>query len=344
MISANQNLIYPIALVLSIDIKKTCSSLARTVEISEHKMWRVLGKNSDSATELKELAKRTFRMGKKIYLILDDTLIAKIYSKYIEGSSRNHNSSNNKIEWGLCSIVAMLTDGKIAIPITLRNWMQKEIALTNYKSKADLAKELVEEITKEIRVYVVVMDGLYAHESMMQWLNEQNLQFEMRMHANRVVESENGEVAQLRSHPVLQLKGRQRTKTVRVKWKNLWLHVTAIKRFNKNGGCQIVYQVSNYFASAKKHHKTYSYRWNIEKFFRTAKQHLGLTHCQSRKLDLQINHQLNVFIAYAILQLEQHKLKLESPEAALRRFKNKNLSYLQSRICSSYQIFSSTYA
>ena len=56
-------------------------------------------------------------------------------------------------------------------------------------------------------------------------------------------------------------------------------------------------------------------------FFRTAKQHLGLGDCQSRKLKLQKNHIINVFFAYALLQSKTIKQKLLNPETALRRFK-----------------------
>jgi SRSO17 transposase len=344
MISANQNLQYPIALILSSESKKTCASLARTIKINEHAIWRLLQANTEIKSELIALVHSTFGKNKKLYLILDDTIIAKIYSKYIEGSSNNYNSSSRGVEWGLCSIVALVTDGKVAIPINLRNWTQEEIAKEFYKSKVDLAKELIEETIKQINIDMVVMDGLYAREDMIQWLNERNIRFEMRMHANRIVESECGEVAQLRNHNKLQLKNRQYAKTIRIKWKNIWLYATAIKRFNKYGDFQIIYQVSNYDAPAEKHKKVYKYRWKIEKFFRTAKQHLGLTHCQSRKLDLQINHQLNVFFAYTILQLEQKRKRLRTPEAALKRMKKQKYSSLECRIRSSYQIFGGIYA
>jgi SRSO17 transposase len=62
--------------------------------------------------------------------------------------------------------------------------------------------------------------------------------------------------------------------------------------------------------------RIYGYRWNIEKFFRTAKQSLGLTHCQSTKKKLQENHIMNVFCAYAILECERNKKKLANPEQA----------------------------
>jgi hypothetical protein len=343
MISANQKLYYSISLLLSKEIKKTSASLARTIEVKEHVIWKCLKENQEVVKELKALTVRIF--GKKaIHLIIDDTIIAKIFSKYIEGSSDNYNSSKNKAEWGLCSVVAMITDGKKAIPISLRNWQQEEFVQEDYKSKVELAKELIEEITKEIEIDIIIMDGLYARDEMIRWLIDRNLSFEMRMHTNRKVKTEDGELAQLKDHNKFKLGKKQIAKTIRALWNNMLLYITVVKRFNKKGDYQIIYQVSNYDASPEKHKKVYAFRWKIEKFFRTAKQSLGLTHCQSRKLDLQINHQLNVFLTYAILQLEQVKLRLDSPEKALKRLKKKNYKQLLQRLQATHQIFEVAHA
>ncbi|MBA3953872.1 hypothetical protein H0X48_00930 [Candidatus Dependentiae bacterium] len=83
----------------------------------------------------------------------------------------------------------------------------------------------------------------------------------------------------------------------------------------------------------------YSYRRNIEKFFRTAKQSLGLTHCPSVKQKLQENHIMNVFGAFTILQVERRKHALPNPEAALKRLRHKNHASLLVRLCSADQIY-----
>ncbi len=82
--------------------------------------------------------------------------------------------------------------------------------------------------------------------------------------------------------------------------KGFFLFLTALKRKLSNGDFSVVYQVSNFKASSRQHVEYYGYRWNIKKFFRTAKQKLGLNDCQSRKFERQKGHILKVFIAYIV--------------------------------------------
>ncbi len=74
-------------------------------------------------------------------------------------------------------------------------------------------------------------------------------------------------------------------------------------------------------------------------FFRTARQSLGLTHCQSIKRFRQENHIYNVFFAYIILQFERKKYRLKSPKKALRKLKHKSHLALKGSFALSDQIF-----
>lgn len=116
----------------------------------------------------------------------------------------------------------------------------------------------------------------------------------MRFHSNRVI-TYNQFKGQIRHYEKLKLSGRRPMRTVKANWYNMALHFTAFRRVNKCDRIIITYQVSNWKCSAREHVRAYEYRWHIEKFFRTAKQHLGLNVCQSRKAILQQNHLLNVF-------------------------------------------------
>lgn len=90
-----------------------------------------------------------------------------------------------------------------------------------------------------------------------------------------------------------------------------------------------MYQVSNFKAVDKTHVKLYSYRWCIEMFFRTAKQHLGLNDCQTRTKISQENHIKHVFLAYILLQIERSNKYLKNVEEALIRVKRKNYQILK---------------
>ncbi len=65
-------------------------------------------------------------------------------------------------------------------------------------------------------------------------------------------------------------------------------------------------------------------RWNIEKFFRTAKQSLWLDDCQAQKLDRIINHIYAVMIAFTALEETKFAKKKKSIEVVLSIIKSKN--------------------
>ena len=279
---------------------------------------------------------------------MDDTTLEKMYSRLIEASADNYDASKGLVYRSLCSVVAMLSNGRYALPVTHEFWIKKEMLKDGYKTKVEIAKEIIELLSQSIRIKTLIVDGLYATKEMLRWLEEKNINYEMRFHSNRLIQiNAESKPVKVRDCDALKLTNKRRAKTVKVLWDGIVIYVTAVKRTNKKGINSIVYQVSNAKRSAREHVQLYNYRWNIEVFFRTAKQSLGLTECQSRKALLQTNHIYNVFFAYIILQFERRKRCLKNPEAALRYLKRKNyralVSYLHS-LDQIFQTFGITYA
>jgi hypothetical protein len=314
---------YSTALLLSTAKQKSFEALAAERGISGDKMADLVTDKTLGIDDLIAVAKKEFG-NKKAYLIIDDTLISKQYSRVIEGTSDNYDSSENRTYRSLCVVVGMLTDGTITIPINHAIWVSKEFAEENsYKKKRVLAQELILQIKDKINIKCVIMDGLYAVDEFMKWLTDQKISFEMRMHSNRVVEQKSI-CAQLRHHPGLALKRGRSSRTIKVLWKGNYYYVTAYKRYDSKENATIVFQVSNFKAIASQHIRIYGYRWNIEIFFRTAKQSLGLKDCQSRKLARQEGHIFQVFLAYTIAQCERKILNLKNTETAIKSIKARN--------------------
>lgn len=329
------NQIYPIALLLSTG-KRTCESMGQQAGLSGDKMLRMLDDNV--TVEEKCAVVNEFFKGKWLDVLIDDVLIQKMYAKFIEGLSFQRDSSTHTSSQALCTVVIMVGDGEYYIPVTHKFWVSKEIMGSAYQTKHEIAKELLRSIIKHCNIRIVIADALYATVEFMKELNQLKLRFEMKMHSNRVVTLQSGEEVAIREAFKGKLKGR-RWRTIPVMWKGLTLFLTACKRYNKHGECKIIYQVSNYHATASTHFHAYKRRWHIEKFFRTSKQSLGLKECQSRSLIRQAHHIDNVFIAYTILQMERRKYKLETPEAALRLIKKRGVNYLNSYLAAPNQIF-----
>ncbi len=327
MIKIDRNVAYPLSLLLSIP-NKTCESLAEQLGISGDSMIRILNSTEQSPAQLINWLRSLTK--KKLYLIIDDTIIEKIYSKWIEGTCDNYSLMTGKRERSLCSVVAMLTDGEISIPIYQDLWISREFINGEKRTKSMIAKKLIEKVIALTPVYGVLIDGLYTTESLMSWMVEKNISFDGRYHSNRKVKTKN-EFAQVKDIKKLKVSGKSPIRSTKVKWKKLSLYVIALYRRNSVGRNIITYYVSNYKAPKKQHIFAYSIRWNIEKFFRTAKQKLGLKDCMVRNKDGQKKHIANVFFSYALLQVEKARLKLKNVEMLIKSIKSYTFEMLQCR-------------
>ncbi len=334
---AERKLTYPVALLLSSPSRKTFESLGREAGVSGDSISRIIKHDSVTPDELIKVVNAVFKR-KRLYLIIDDTLILKTYSKFIAGTSDNFDSADRKTHRSLCSVVAMITDGTIAIPVDQAIWTAMEFATVDCKKKWELAEQLIAKIYQKISIYMVLADGLYAIVDMLKSLIAQDIRFEMRLHANRVIKDSNFK-GQVKNHPKLRLSGKRPMRTIKAEWYGMSIYITAFRRVTKYGRVIITYQVSNYKASARKHVRAYEFRWNIEKFFRTAKQKLGLNDCQSRKKKSQENHLLNVFFAYAFLQYERKKNKLKNVESVIKSIKGASFKNIKSQFTRSAEIF-----
>ncbi len=140
---AERHSIYSIALLLSNSKRKTFESLGTESGISGDTISRIVTENITNTSELISASQKLFRR-KKVYLLIDDTLILKLYSRFIEGTADHYSSSDGRQYRSLNSVVAMLTDGTIAIPIAQKIWTSREFDQTNYKKKWKLAQQLIQ--------------------------------------------------------------------------------------------------------------------------------------------------------------------------------------------------------
>jgi hypothetical protein len=138
---------YPIALLLSISKQKTFESLGTKTGVSGDKIARIVDSGAVTMQELIVVALKAFR-NKKFYIVVDDTLILKLYSRNIPGACDNYSSSGRSIERSLCSVVAVLTDGNIAIPVEQSIWTSEEFFRTA-KQKLGLSDYLSRKLERQ---------------------------------------------------------------------------------------------------------------------------------------------------------------------------------------------------
>jgi SRSO17 transposase len=348
MLNISTILTYPILMLMSIG-KKSFENLGKVINKSGDTAARLLQPAEESLKYAQSISQSIFQEKKKLYCIIDDTLIKKIFSRFMQGAGMFFDTKIGRRIMAYRLVVGMISDGKFAIPIECAYLFSKELTdelKDIFPSKEDIAKAIVK---TAIRLFpnskiIVVADGLYSTTNFLKWCVESKIAAEMRMHSNRVVEY-NGARTTLRNlsksiHP----KGRQMMRTITAKWHDIDLEISIVRRINKHGEESIVFQCATYKATPKEHVKSYKVRWYVEKFNRTAKQKLGLQDCFSRSLQTQHNHVAAVLLSYALVQLEMKKYKLDTPEDAIRRSEKKNIASLLSRFNRLDEIFGEVHA
>jgi len=345
MLNISMILKYPILNLMSIG-KKSFENLGRVIYKSGKTISRMLQPASVSLDHAQYLCQSAFQNKKKLLCIIDDTLIKKVYSQVLQGAGMFYDGKTGKQIMAYRLIICLISDGKLAMPIECAYLFSKELLdliPDKFQSKEDIAKTCINLAIKLFskEKIVVVADGLYATVSILRWCKQNGIAAEMRMHSNRVViyKGEKISLKRLSTKKRVCPKGRQMARTVLVKWHEMDLEVTIVRRIDKHDDESIVFQVATYKALPREHVSNYKKRWAIEKMIRTSKQHLGLQDCFSRSLDTQRKHVASVLLSYALAQLDMKKYRLKTPEQAIRRFKKKNantvLGYLN-RLDQSY--------
>jgi len=241
---------------------------------------------------------------KKGILSTDFTLIRKIYSEKIKGTTHDYDSCGKEVRKGISSGFLAWMDDEITIPFDYDRWYRKaDVTPDVYRSKVDITINLIKQASeKGVPFSTVLLDGAFATKTMIKYLIEANLQFSMRIPRNRIFTTSDGIRKQLKEHPAFRMVRNQHYVTVKGFCLGFELFITAQKRKAKNDTTEIVFIISNIDLCPKQHVDLYARRWNIEMFFRTSKQYLGLADCQSTKLDKQDIHIRLAILAYAALQ------------------------------------------
>lgn len=327
MFLKNTIIAYPALLITS--IKKSFEALGRFVGKTGKTICRWLKPASEYYEILLQLSIKKFKEVKELILIIDDTLIRKIYSQLMEGSGSFYDTQLFRRITAYKLLVAMLTDGFTAFPLAATFLFSNELVPNPKETKFEWIKKIFLAVQKKFpktRI-IIAADGAFASKDFLRWCVENGIAIEVRMRSNCVVQYKEKTV-RIRDIKDLEPKGRQMARTIPVVWHGIPLFITAQRRIDKKGNETIVFQAATFKAKPSRHVEIYRTRWTIEKMFRTVKQHLGLQECSARKMETQESHVASVLLAYALVHCDQRQQKLPTPEAALRAAERKKGKFL----------------
>ncbi len=261
-----------------------CVALARISKCSHDSLARVLnGKKFSWQILLQNFLLRTFGKLQNGYLIIDDTVISKRFSKTIENLAWIFDTKIGKSILGLNIVMLAWSNGVVTIPLAIKVYQKN-----NKKSKIDLAIELINYAQKLfIKPNYITFDSWYASTKLLKKIIDCQWIFITKIKKNRKL---NG-----------------------VSLKKVYQNPYWMKEGIITGGIKIlvVRNGKKYFATndlsltKKEILARYKGRWLVETIFRVLHSFLWLDKCQCRKLDSQVAHFHLCLMAYSILEKEK---------------------------------------
>lgn len=277
--------------------------------------------------------------------LFDSSIINKPYSKDIQGCSNTYDPKNGTYGNALTTLVSCISNGYITLPVDHKMCFSKKNIDLDYKPKNELARIIAIEAKKKLDfIKSIVGDAHFYSKESIVFYNNNNINFDFRIHSNRRIILENGKETSIKEHFTNKFKGSKIRKN-----RSVVCYIKGIKTFkvcimrifrSKKDYLEPIYIISNYsFNDISPHIKAIKIRWRIEECFRTCKQSLGISKNQSRSINTQTNHIYSVLLNYSLLEIQRKKKKLKNPEALIKRLKYKNINYILNELCSIYRNF-----
>lgn len=231
---------------------------------------------------------------KKTYLIIDDTVIAKPYSKELDMLSWVFSPSDRQYLYGINVVFVIWTDGQTRFPIGFRVWNKND-----KKTKIDLAMELLNDAKRiyKIRPGYVLMDSFYPAAKLLKVIRKFRWQWIAKIKSNRCID--NIQVQEFFSYRYGKHIGRLPARHV----------YSGEAGGSENIRALVVKDNDNYWATSDLSLQSvevkqyYRNRQIIEEFHKILKSELRLEGCSSRQPIAQINHIYFVLIAFCQLEL-----------------------------------------
>ena len=289
--------------------RKNCSEMARTVGVSQKRLYAFLAAGKDNSKEIEkyliEFAKATRDKKVTRTIVVDPTSIIKRYAQLIEKLCYDKDGCTKHVEKVIVPVCVSVVDKNVKIPLNVDFWIQKKARKRKkYKSKVEIAQELISYLVSQgVEFDFVSLDGAFPTPNMFVFFQKTKHKFIMRIPSNRCVVTRDGKRLQLKHVPALKLLRNEREKRIKAKLYGKTYFFTAYKRKKRFGGWETVFLVSNMNLPAKQQVEAYNLRWPQEKINRTSKQKFGMHQCQMLALSKQKAHILAGYLAQAIIEV-----------------------------------------
>lgn len=288
--------------LISTPVNYTCSNLADHLEgVSHDAITDYLQRERLTARGLWELVQPLLKDHAGAYLIVDDSVQNKQYSRKIELVKKQYSGAVHGLVRGIGVVNLVHTDGQDFYPIDYRVYAPE----ADGKTKNDHFRDMVlnAKSDKQIKARTLLFDSWYASTDNLKLIQRLDMFFVTTLKDNRMVSlSKEGGYIHLQD---IEWTEHRLTYGVPVKLKEVPFKVQLFKVVAPNGDIEWV--ITNHpegtFTTADIQDENAG-RWQIEQLHRELKQLTGSEKCECRKARSQRNHLACCYLAWLALKVK----------------------------------------
>lgn len=294
--------------LLSTPINYTCTNLADHLEgVSHDVVGNYLKRERLTARHLWKLAQGLIDDHPNAYLIIDDSVQDKRYSRSIELVKRQYSGAEGGLVRGIGVVNLVHTTGKEGAhyPIDFRIYAKEADGKTKNDHFQEMLLRALDE--KQIQAKTILFDTWYASWKNLKLVHRLGLIFYTTLKSNRVVSlsKEDGYI-----YPKDVDWTTDRLKSgVTVKLNKIPFKVKLFKVVATNGDIDwIITNDLDETVVTQVAQEANDVRWQVEEFHRELKQLTGSAQCQCRKARSQRNHLAFCYHAWLSLKIQAKRL------------------------------------
>jgi len=288
--------------LLSTPRNYTCTHLAEHLpQVSHDQVNRFLRRNSFSPTQLRELVLPLLQDSPEAFLLVDDSVQDKRYSRLIEVAKRQYSGNEHGLVTGICLVNLVHSSGQAGdfLPLDYRVYAPELDGLTKNEHFQHMFAQVVAE--DKIQARTLLFDAWYSGSTNLKLIHRAGWTFFTTLKSNRLV-SRSKETGYQALADVTPPPGGWST-GLEVRLHKGPFAVRLFKLVASNGDIEWV--VTNNFAFTLTQpmvEATTRTRWQVEEFHRSFKQLTGAEKCQCRRAQAQRNHLACCYLAWVSLR------------------------------------------
>jgi hypothetical protein len=269
--------------------------------VSHDQVNRFLRNNSFSASQLRALVQPLLVDSPEAFLLVDDSVQDKRYSRFIEVAQRQYSGNAHGLVTGIGLVNLVHSSGEAGdfLPLDFRVYAPAQDGLTKNDHFQAMFKQVVGEATLQART--LLFDSWYASSENLKVIHRAAWTFFTTLKSNRLVSL--SKQTGYQALDTLEPPAGGWSRGVEVRLQQVPFGVKLFKLVATDGSIEWV--ITNHLAAHLNREMVIDavkIRWQVEEFHRSFKQLTGAEKCQCRKAQSQRNHLTRCYLAWVSLR------------------------------------------